>query len=310
MNKCINQIRTVLGDDADKPLYIETLPRRGYRFLAPVVSKTIAAPRPKVVESDSSEQSRAPVLVSGAAGAAASVAKEFEPDYEAALPDAEVAAVAASDIASAHKLSSRKLLVVSSLVAGALIALALVAGGFYWHSHRPLTHVSAKEWIVAGSQPQSYEVGTDSQEVFDGHPSACLRSKERDIAGFGTLMQTFGADKYRGERVRFRALAKSEGIEDWAGLWMRVDKSKEPGVAFDNMHDRPIKGTTAWRQYDVVLDVPQDAADIAFGVLLAGTGKVWLNGVEFEVVGSDVPTTGNGTPSQQLGDKPKLGFEK
>ena len=32
VNKCINQIRTALGDDADRPLYIETLPRRGYRF--------------------------------------------------------------------------------------------------------------------------------------------------------------------------------------------------------------------------------------------------------------------------------------
>lgn len=31
---CINQIRAALGDDADRPRYIETLPRRGYRFIA------------------------------------------------------------------------------------------------------------------------------------------------------------------------------------------------------------------------------------------------------------------------------------
>lgn len=36
LNLCIRQIRTVLGDDADTPRYIETLPRRGYRFIAPV----------------------------------------------------------------------------------------------------------------------------------------------------------------------------------------------------------------------------------------------------------------------------------
>ncbi len=45
LNQCIKQIRTALNDNADKPLYVETLPRRGYRFLAPVVSKTVAAPR-------------------------------------------------------------------------------------------------------------------------------------------------------------------------------------------------------------------------------------------------------------------------
>lgn len=36
LNFCIKQIRTALGDDADTPRFIETLPRRGYRFLAPV----------------------------------------------------------------------------------------------------------------------------------------------------------------------------------------------------------------------------------------------------------------------------------
>ena len=32
LNQCIKQIRTVLNDNPDKPLYVETLPRRGYRF--------------------------------------------------------------------------------------------------------------------------------------------------------------------------------------------------------------------------------------------------------------------------------------
>src|SRR5690242_9821837 len=36
INFSINQIRTALGDDADKPRYIETIPRRGYRFVAAI----------------------------------------------------------------------------------------------------------------------------------------------------------------------------------------------------------------------------------------------------------------------------------
>ena len=36
INFCINQVRGALGDDADTPRYIETLPRRGYRFIASV----------------------------------------------------------------------------------------------------------------------------------------------------------------------------------------------------------------------------------------------------------------------------------
>ena len=36
LNFCIRQIRSALGDQANTPRFIETLPRRGYRFIAPV----------------------------------------------------------------------------------------------------------------------------------------------------------------------------------------------------------------------------------------------------------------------------------
>ena len=43
VNFAIKQIREVLGDSAERPLYIETVPRRGYRFIAPVESAAQAA---------------------------------------------------------------------------------------------------------------------------------------------------------------------------------------------------------------------------------------------------------------------------
>jgi DNA-binding winged helix-turn-helix (wHTH) protein len=36
LNKAINKLRAALRDDAEKPSFIETLPQRGYRFIAPV----------------------------------------------------------------------------------------------------------------------------------------------------------------------------------------------------------------------------------------------------------------------------------
>ena len=51
LNKAINKIREVLGDSAESPRFVETLPRRGYRFVAPVASggptsKTLAEESP------------------------------------------------------------------------------------------------------------------------------------------------------------------------------------------------------------------------------------------------------------------------
>jgi TolB-like protein/DNA-binding winged helix-turn-helix (wHTH) protein/Flp pilus assembly protein TadD len=42
LNKAVNKIREAIGDDADSPRFVETLPRRGYRFIAPVA--TVEAP--------------------------------------------------------------------------------------------------------------------------------------------------------------------------------------------------------------------------------------------------------------------------
>lgn len=38
VNFAIKQVREALGDRADSPIYIQTVPKRGYRFLAPVAT--------------------------------------------------------------------------------------------------------------------------------------------------------------------------------------------------------------------------------------------------------------------------------
>jgi DNA-binding winged helix-turn-helix (wHTH) protein len=40
MNAAIRRLRDALGDHATTPRYVETLPRRGYRFIAPLVGDT------------------------------------------------------------------------------------------------------------------------------------------------------------------------------------------------------------------------------------------------------------------------------
>ena len=50
INFSINQIRAVLADNAEKPRYIETLPRRGYRFIAVVERLEGALPAPRIVD--------------------------------------------------------------------------------------------------------------------------------------------------------------------------------------------------------------------------------------------------------------------
>src|ERR1700720_1959769 len=44
LNAAVNKLREALSDSAENPRYVETLPRRGYRFIAAVTRATSAAP--------------------------------------------------------------------------------------------------------------------------------------------------------------------------------------------------------------------------------------------------------------------------
>src|SRR6267142_1132492 len=60
LNSAIKKLRDVLGDSAEEPRYIETLPRRGYRFIAPVENGNGDLPASAAVEEE-----LAPVLPAG-----------------------------------------------------------------------------------------------------------------------------------------------------------------------------------------------------------------------------------------------------
>jgi hypothetical protein len=150
---------------------------------------------------------------------------------------------------------------------------------------------AADGWIMAGSAPQAYELGIAPSGGQNRGPAGFLKSKSDSVQGFGTMMQSFSADDYRGKRIRLSAAVRTENVKDWAGLWMRVDDKSGRTSAFDNMQKRPIKGTTGWAQHEVVLDVGPEANIIALGVLMGDAGAVWLDQVRFEVVPDSVPVT-------------------
>ncbi|WP_437973987.1 hypothetical protein WMF11_36120 [Sorangium sp. So ce295] len=180
---------------------------------------------------------------------------------------------------------------------GSLLAAALVGvGPLDARANEPMATTenavdSPAGWSLAGSKPKAYNVGVDSKVKRSGKAAAFLRSVSDPDDGFGTLMQTISAVEFRGKRVRLQGWVKSENVKGWAGLWMRVDGRHEHALAFDNMSDRAIKGTTDWTQYHVVLDADKAAESISFGTLLTETGALWIDDLELSPVPTTVPTT-------------------
>ncbi len=148
-------------------------------------------------------------------------------------------------------------------------------------------------WIITGSMPKLYSVLMDQENNYNGGKSVVIKSKAEilEAGAFCTMFQQFKAAAYIGKRVRFSGYLKTEEVKEWGGIWMRMNSTTADILKIDNMQDRPIKETTDWTYYSIVLDVPENSAIINIGLLLNGTGKLWASGLSFEVVDKSVSTT-------------------
>jgi Tol biopolymer transport system component/DNA-binding winged helix-turn-helix (wHTH) protein len=137
LNLCIQQIRAVIDDNAEIPRYIETVPRRGYRFICPVVT----------------EQSTA----RGLSAALVAPAKREAP------------ALASSD--SFPELVSKEFVVGKKrrhwTIAGACVFLAVVVAVAIWYLRRPLPAPRFTDYVQLTNDGRGKSVrGTDGSNLF------------------------------------------------------------------------------------------------------------------------------------------------
>lgn len=192
-------------------------------------------------------------------------------------------------------------------IIGALFVIAIVVTTFLIANNN---NQIPKGWFPAGSNPSGYEMSVDNSTFQNGHSSAYIKSKSPKENKFGTLMQTISAQNYLGKRLQLSGYIKSEDIEGWSGMWMRINGENRRILGFDNMLGRAIKGTTDWKKYEIVLDVPQNSKTINYGALLNGQGKVWFDNFQLEEVDKSVKVT-NLMKGNKLPNKPiNLDFEK
>ncbi len=164
-------------------------------------------------------------------------------------------------------------------------------------------------WIrTPSSGSNGYSMMVDTTIKHGGKASAAIKFTCADESEFGSLAQSVAADDYRGKRIRLSGWLKTENA-DSAGLWMRLDGNRRL-LGFDNMMTRAVKGTTDWKQFEVVLDISAEAVNIVFGTLISGKGQVWADDFKLEVVGNNVASTNLLSPEQMRLDDPNRNPKK
>jgi len=155
-----------------------------------------------------------------------------------------------------------------------------------------------EEWKTFGNG--NYKTGIDSLHSQEGKYSAYIFGSDTIKGGFKALGVNIPA-KYEGEIVTLTGYIKTENVRDgYAGLWVRID----PQVSFDNMDGRGITGTTEWNKFSISLPLkPKKATQIAFGGLLTGKGKMWIDNLKLTIDNNELKNVPAHKPTKAELDK-------
>ena len=156
LNAAVRRLREALGDSADAPRFIETLPRRGYRFVAPVVTPAAAEAAPPH-----------PAAIEGAAMPAPSVTPP-----PGTLSDA------------------RRLAVVAT-IALAIVAGLWQAGSRRWFHAPPQSDAGSGRFMLAVLPLENLTGDTDQEYLADGMTEELIAQLGRiDASRLGIIART------------------------------------------------------------------------------------------------------------------------
>lgn len=164
-------------------------------------------------------------------------------------------------------------------------------------------------WFLSGSAPDQYRASVDTITAQHGKKSVIIESSVNEPEGFSTLMQSCLRKDFNGKRIRMTGYIKTKDAKS-ASMWIRVDDLGNKVTAdFDNMMDRPLTGTNDWTKCEIVFEVPTKWS-LSYGFILAGSGKIWVDNVSFEIVDDSVSKTaqnfGTGFTEEMLAAISKL----
>jgi hypothetical protein len=149
---------------------------------------------------------------------------------------------------------------------------------------------AAPDWYPdAGSPPDAYVEGTAKVAGMTGESVAAIAALPGATGRGGLMAAPEPIDAWRGHRVRLSARLKSEGVGRLQ-MWLRIRGPERYQQHYYGMADKPVRGTTDWTRYEIVMDVAKDAAWLNYGFFIEG-GRAYADAVRLDVVGKDVPLT-------------------
>jgi C-terminal processing protease CtpA/Prc len=127
-------------------------------------------------------------------------------------------------------------------------------------------------------------ISLDSKVLHSGKWAVRLA---RDAGGsFSAMYKVIPVD-FGGTTIEYRGFLRTEDVTGFAGLYMGVNSGTR-ALAFDNMNDQNLNGSTEWKEYSIKLPLSPEARELVFGIVLSGTGKAWVDDLQLLVDGQPI----------------------
>jgi len=253
VNTAIKKVREALEDDSDDPKIIETLPRKGYRFIA--IVDVVEDPNPVVLAA--AEFAMKPELT------ATAVELRTEPAIRTVDQTDRIDNPSSRSIPASPVRSRR-----TSILAALLLVLVLLAGAAYWNSRTPAatsSHEMRVEVLTPPTaDPTSLAISPDGLTIVyvaitEGRPQLQLRAldsgAEHSLAGTDGALFPFWSPN--GRSIGFFADGALKRIDIDGGL---------PRV----LAEAPAGRGGSWNSDDVILFTPNTGGPI---FRMAATGE-------------------------------------
>ncbi|WP_334078814.1 hypothetical protein [Microbulbifer sp. M83] len=145
------------------------------------------------------------------------------------------------------------------------------------------------DWFYDASVADVFEITgkVDEEKVI-------IRSGDATPGDVGLMKKKIEAAPYHDKRIMLVVDYKPTGVEESVAIYFgAVDQQDDQAkyLTWDSTFYSPIRGSSDWKAKKMVLQIPNEADYIAYGVGIAGKGMVEVGEVRIEEVDASVAVT-------------------
>jgi pimeloyl-ACP methyl ester carboxylesterase len=133
---------------------------------------------------------------------------------------------------------------------------------------------------------KGYTFKVDTAVKHSGHQSVLI-TRTDSIGKFSQFL-FLRQNKFEGKELEFRAWLKLENVTGFGAIAIREYDIDQNSFQYASNERERLHGTKDWKLYSVKLPLDGRAQFFAFGSLLFGGGKVWIDDIQLLIDGKDI----------------------